>query len=241
MLSHEETLALIKQAQDGDDGAKETLVTHNIALVKSILKGFLGRGVDFDDLLQIGSIGLLKAIKGFSTDYNVRFSTYAVPLITGEIKRFLRDDGMIKVSRSLKENAIKVYHASEALKKKLGRDPTLEELSVSSGLSREDIVSCLDAARDPISIDQPIASGDNDLTLLDTLVSTKEEAEQTIDRILLKELLSGLEPRERQIVMLRYFSDKTQSEIANTIGISQVQVSRLLQKILTKLKMAANE
>lgn len=236
LLTHEETLALIRAAQHGDAAAKETLVLKNIALVKSIVRGYLHRGVDFEDLMQIGSMGLLKAIAGYDIQYNVRFSTYAVPMISGEIKRFLRDDGMIKVSRYLKENAMKIYRAMDAFKKKQGRDPTIEEIAQATGIEKEDIVQSLDAVKDPVSLDEPVFE-ESESTLLDTLKD--DGGSQVIDQLLIKELLEKLSERERQIILLRFFRDKTQSEIAQIIGVSQVQVSRLLGKTLEKLKKAA--
>lgn len=237
LLSHEEMLQLIDAAQQGDDEARETLVVRNIALVKSIVRGYLRRGVDFEDLMQIGSMGLIKAIAGYDPAFGVRFSTYAVPMISGEIKRFLRDDGMIKVSRFLKENAIKIMRASEQLKKKLGREPTLEELSEETEIEREEIVQSMEAVREPVSLSEPVFEENGKTTVLDTLV--KDEDGELIDRLLVKELLGKLDARERQIILLRFFGDKTQSEIAQIIGVSQVQVSRLLQKTLDKLKDAA--
>jgi len=236
LLSHEETLSLLEAARQGDEDARETLVVRNIALVKSIVRGYLGRGVDYEDLMQIGSMGLLKAISGYDPKFNVRFSTYAVPMISGEIKRFLRDDGMIKVSRFLKENAIRIYRAMEQLKKKLGRDPNIEELSEATGIGKEEIVHSLDAAREPISLHEPMFE-ESEATLMDTL--QKDEGNEVIDQLLVKELIGKLDEREKQIILLRFFRDKTQSEIAEIIGVSQVQVSRLLAKTLEKLKKAA--
>ena len=238
--SHEETMALIVASQNGDELAKETLILQNIALVKSIVKGFLGRGTEYDDLLQLGTIGLLKAINGFDVSFDVRFSTYAVPLISGEIKRFLRDDGLIKVSRSLKENATKIYRAQEQLKKTLNREPTLAELAKETGLSTEDITLSTEATKSTLSIDEPLNAESPDATLLNTL-QTPDEQTPTIERIMLKQMLASLAPRERQIIMLRYFSDKTQSEIAAMIGVSQVQVSRILQRTLARLQEEMGE
>jgi len=238
LLSHEESLRLIAAAQAGDESAKETLVLRNTALVKSIVKKFLNRGVEFDDLMQIGCLGLVKAITGFDTQYEVRFSTYAVPMIAGEIKRFLRDDGMIKVSRSLREKSLEIFSAKEKLKESLKREPTIEELSEHLGMSREDIVFAMDAVRTPISIFEPAFADDTSKTMLiDTM--HEDQGSELIDKILLKELIAQLEPKERQLIMLRFYSDKTQMEIADILGISQVQVSRLITKTIAKLKKAA--
>ncbi len=243
-MSHEETQLLIKRAQSGDKSAEETLIVGNIALVKSIVRGYLNRGTDYDDLVQIGSIGLLKAIKGYDSSYNVRFSTYAVPMISGEIKRFLRDDGIIKVSRSLKENAIKIFRAQEMLKNELGRDPDISEIAQKTGMLSEDIVEALDAVRDPISIYEPVFQDKDSKAalLLDTMpdMSVKEDA-HVIDNLLLQQLLKSLSERERKIVLLRFYRDKTQSEIAKIIGVSQVQVSRIITHTLDKLQKLAAE
>ena len=173
LLSHEETLKLIIDAQNGDREAEETLVVKNAALVKSIVKGYVGRGAEYEDLFQTGCIGLIKAIKGYDSQYEVRFSTYAVPMISGEIKRFLRDDGIIKVSRSFKENAVKIYRAQEKLKRETGREPTLSELSKECGLTEEEITQSLDAVREPISIYEPMynSDGDSKMLLVDTVAS----------------------------------------------------------------------
>ncbi len=235
LLSHEQTLQLIAAAQNGDEQAKEELIEKNIPLVKSIVKGYLGRGTEYEDLFQLGSLGLLKAILHYDASFEVRFSTYAVPLISGEIKRFLRDDGPIKVSRVLRENAAKAYRAAEQLKKELGREPTTAELAKAAGMTEEDLIECTDASRAPLSIDEPL-NEDSDATLLDTL--SVSEDEHTINRLLIRQLLAQFSPRERQVIMLRYFGDKTQSQIAALIGVSQVQVSRILKSSLQKLRDA---
>lgn len=240
ILTHEQALALIARAQAGDEQAREQLVVKNTALVKSIVRGYLHRGADYEDLLQIGSIGLLKAIDGYDASFGVRFSTYAVPMISGEIKRFLRDDGMIKVSRALKEHAIQLYRAQEQLKKQLGRAPTIEELSVHTGIPPEDAVQALDAVREPVSLYEPMfKDADGKTLLIDTMANQGEEDSLLIDRLLLKELIGKLSERERRIILLRFFRDKTQSEIAEIIGVSQVQISRLLVKTLERLREEA--
>lgn len=238
LLTHEQTLELIKQAQNGDHKARETLVIRNLALVKSIVKGFLGRGQEYDDLLQIGNIGLIKAIDGYNMEFNVRFSTYAVPMISGEIKRFLRDDGIIKVSRSLKENAIKIFRAQETLKKTLGREPTIEEIAQETQMDKEEVVHSMEAVREPLSIYEPIFE-DESKQLIDTI--TQDFSSHMVDVLLLKELISKLEPNEREIIMLRFFKDKTQSEIAEIVGVSQVQISRILTRTLKKMREKAGK
>ncbi|NLT96950.1 MAG: SigB/SigF/SigG family RNA polymerase sigma factor [Christensenellaceae bacterium] len=235
LLSHEESIRLIKLAQAGDAKAQETLVLRNTALVKSIVKKFLNRGVEFDDLMQIGSLGLIKAIKGYDPSFNVRFSTYAVPMIAGEIKRFLRDDGIIKVSRSLREKSFEIFGVKEQLKLELKREPTIEELSQRLNMTPEDVVFAMEAVRSPVSIYEPAFDDENSKTLLiDTMAEHDDNA--IIDTILLKEMIQKLSPKERQLIMLRFFSDKTQMEIAEILGVSQVQVSRLITKTLSKLK-----
>lgn len=238
LLSHEESLRLIKKAQKGDAAAQETLVVRNTALVKSIVKKFLNRGVEFDDLMQIGSLGLIKAIKGYDPSFDVRFSTYAVPMIAGEIKRFLRDDGIIKVSRSLREKSFEIFNVKERLKDELKREPTIDELAQKLQMSPEDIVFAMEAVRSPVSIYEPAFDDDNSKTLLiDTMSEHDDNA--MIDSILLKEMIQKLDPKERQLIMLRFYSDKTQMEIAEVLGVSQVQVSRLITKTLNKLKKSA--
>lgn len=236
LLPHNETLALLRRVRQGDTEAEERLVLSNTALVKSIVKKYLGRSVDYEDLMQIGNVGLLKAIKNYDETYNVRFSTYAVPMIAGEIKRFLRDDGMIKVSRSLKELSAKAAQAQESLSCRLGRDPSVREIALEIGVEPEDVAAALEAARPCQSIDEPSHDDGSEMTLMDRLAAGKNEEPGIIDRILLKELLIKLTPRERQLIILRYFQDKTQGEIAHVLGVSQVQISRLESRILRKLR-----
>lgn len=237
VLGHEESLRLIKAAQRGDEGAKETMIVRNTALVKSIVKKFLNRGVEFDDLMQIGSLGLVKAVLGYDSSYDVRFSTYAVPMIAGEIKRFLRDDGIIKVSRSLREKSFEIFSVKAKMKEELQREPTVEELAARLEMSSEDIVFAMEAVRSPVSIYEPAFDDDTSKTLLIDTMCENSDADM-IDKILLRELLGKLTPKERQLIMLRYYSDKTQMEIAQILGVSQVQVSRLITKTISKLKKA---
>ncbi|RBP46627.1 RNA polymerase sporulation sigma factor SigF [Garciella nitratireducens] len=237
LLNHQETLELIKKAQNGDKMAVEKLVEFNLGLVRSIVKKFQNRGYDREDLFQLGSIGLIKAIQNFDISYEVRFSTYAVPMIMGEIKRFLRDDGMIKVSRSLKETYQKVYCVKEKLSKKLQREPTLDEISKELEIDKEEITMALEAGYNPEYLYDTIHQDDGSpILLIDKISDEKSEDLNVEDRITLKEMISKLEPRERQIVVMRYFQDKTQTQIANKLGISQVQVSRIEKKILTRMR-----
>ena len=237
LLTHEETLSLLERAQKGDEEAKEILVRKNIALVKSIVKKFLNRGHEYEDLFQLGSIGLLKAIQNYDPKYDVRFSTYAVPMIMGEIKRFLRDDGMIKVSRSLKELVVKSAAVRDQLKVQLGRDPSIQEIADAVGATPEEIVYAMDAVRTPASIHDIIYEDeDNPILLIDKIAENRSETDDAMERITLKELLSKLDKRERTIIIMRYFRDKTQSEIAEMLNISQVQVSRIEKKVLNKMR-----
>lgn len=232
-----DTLELIKRSKQGDKEARNQVVTENIGLVWSIVRRFANRGHELDDLFQIGSIGLIKAIDKFDTSFEVKFSTYAVPMITGEIKRFLRDDGMIKVSRSLKETAYKAKIASDKLGNFLGREPTIEEISKELSVPIEDIVMALESGAEVESLYKTIYQGDgNAIYLIDKLEENKDENQSMIDRIALKEILDTLEEKDRDLIKLRYFYDKTQTDIAKELGISQVQVSRLEKKILKKMR-----
>lgn len=240
LLSHEETMELILKSQEGDKEAKDKLVKHNIGLVLSVLRGFKNRGYDQDDLFQIGSIGLLKAIDKFDHSYKVRFSTYAVPMISGEIKRFLRDDGIIKVSRSLKQTANQVRYTQEMLSKLLGREPTIQEVSDELNIDKEDIVMALESSYHPEYLYDVVYHNDGKpLYLIDKVSADEDLEKEMIDNILLKEMLSQLEKRDRQVIILRYFKDKTQVEVAKTLGISQVQVSRIEKRIIEDMKKMA--
>ena len=240
-LTYERTMELIPLAKAGDVEAMDELVRCNMALVRSIVKKYVNRGVEYDDLYQIGSMGLVKAVKNFDPAYNVRFSTYAVPMIAGEIKRYLRDDGMIKVSRSLKELAGKAAAAQVELSSRLGRDPGIQELAEYMGENPEDISMAMDASRPHISIYEPVYGDEGDALVMDKLSGSSDGDDDALDRLMLQQLMSILEPREQKIIMLRYFRDKTQSEIAASMGISQVQVSRLESRIMKKLRERAAE
>ena len=237
LLSHEETLDLIQKVQNGDEEAKALLISSNLGLVRSVIGKFSNIGYERDDLFQLGSIGLIKAIYKFDPSYNVKFSTYAVPMILGEIKRYLRDDGMVKVSRSLKQLAIKVKMQGEMLSKKLGRDPTIEELAEAIGVEKEDVVMAIESNFSVEYLQGVIHEEEGSpICLIDKISQKGAEEDKVVDNILLKEVLGKLDKRERQIIMLRYFEDKTQSEIGELLNISQVQVSRIEKKVLHKLK-----
>ncbi len=228
---------LITRAQNGDTGAENFMVENNIGLVRSVVKKFLNRGCEYDDLMQIGSIGLLKAIKKFDLSFNVKFSTYAIPMIMGEIKRFLRDDGIIKVSRNLKEIANKAHIVKDTLEKDFGREPTISEVASELDISKEELVMALDSVHLTQSLYETIHHDEGTpILLIDKIEYSEDEEIEIVDKIALKEVLTNLEPRERQIIMLRYFKDKTQCQVAEMLGMSQVQVSRVEKKILVKIK-----
>lgn len=231
------TIALIKKSHDGDKKAREQIVEENIGLVWCVVKRFYGRGTEAEDLFQIGSIGLLKAIDKFDLSYEVKFSTYAVPMISGEIKRFLRDDGMIKVSRSLKELSYRMFRTREELTAKLGRDPTLKELSDVMGVDKEELVQAMEAGGEVESLYKPIYQKEgNEIRLVDKLEEKERKEEKILDHMLLSQLLESLDKEERQLIYLRYFADETQSQAGRKLGISQVQVSRMEKRIMENLR-----
>ena len=233
----EHTIQLIDKSHQGDKLARDTLVEENLGLVWNVVKRFIGRGHEPEDLFQIGSIGLIKAIDNFDTGFQVKFSTYAVPMIMGEIRRFLRDDGMIKMSRSIKENAYKIKNAQEKIRKSSGREPTMEEIEKETELSKEDIVLALDSQVEIDSIYRSVyMDNGSEICLADKIADKKNENEESMNRILLETLLQELEEKEKKLISLRYFQDKTQMETAKVLGISQVQVSRMEKKILLRLR-----
>lgn len=233
---------LIRRAQEGDKEAKERMISENLGLVHSIVKRFENRGCDREELFQTGCIGLMKAIDKFDLSMQLAFSTYAVPMIMGEIRRFLRDDGMVKVSRTLKENGYKISKARELLTNELGREPSLLEIEALTELSREEIVLAMEANREVESIYQPVGGTDGDeILLVDQLgncgnVYEEPEKEAVINELVVEQLLAMLEEKERQVIRLRYFENKTQCEVAAVLGMSQVQISRLERKILLRLR-----
>lgn len=228
---------LIIEAQGGYKDAREQLILNNMALVWSIVRRFTNRGYEAQDLFQIGSIGLIKAIDKFDITFEVKFSTYAVPMISGEIKRFLRDDGMIKMSRSIKENGWKVRRSMEKLSYSLGRDATLEEIAGDAEITLEDVVMALEANVEVESIYKTIYQGDgNEITLEDKLPSQTDESEKIVNHMLMEQLMEILSEEEKELINLRYYEDKTQTEVAKKLGVSQVQVSRLEKKILKRMR-----
>ncbi len=252
----EELSVLIARSQAGESRAREVLIEKNLGLVHHIVRRFAGRGCDMEDLFQIGTIGLIKAIDNFDLNLGVKFSTYAVPMITGEIKRFLRDDGMVKVSRTVKENGARVRLARQRLQISEGREPTLQEIVQETGLSSEDVVLAMEASVEVESIYSAVYQDDgSEVYLVDRVVrgesgsvgssmagvsdSEDAEKEELLNHMLLRQLLDSLEPSERELICMRYFQDKTQTEIAGILGISQVQVSRMEKRILLRLRERA--
>jgi RNA polymerase sporulation-specific sigma factor len=234
-LKDHEVKELIQKSQAGDQESRDLIVQKNMRLVWSVVQRFLNRGYEPDDLFQIGCIGLLKSVDKFDLTFDVKFSTYAVPMIIGEIQRFIRDDGTVKVSRSLKEMGNKIRKAKDELSKTLGRIPTVSELSEFLEIPPEDIILAQEASRTPSSIHETVYENDGDpITLLDQIDDGNEG--KWFDKIALKEAINELDDRERLIVYLRYYKDQTQSEVAARLGISQVQVSRLEKKILQQMK-----
>lgn len=231
------TLELIQRAQQGDETAKNILVQENLGLVWSLVRRFSNRGYDMEDLFQIGSIGLLKSIDKFDLSFNVKFSTYAVPMIVGEIKRFLRDDGIIKVSRSLKETAYKVRLLKDELIRELNREPTISEIAAGLDLPIEDVVEALESNAEVESLNAVIYQGDGKpITLSDKIDELPTLQNNLVDKMILTELIERLLPIEREIIHMRYFEDRTQTEIACALEISQVQVSRIEKRILKKMR-----
>ena len=235
-LTIEETHKLVAEAKSGDDQAKERLIQGNFPLIKSIVRNYQNKGVDYDDLYQIGCVGFLKAINNFDEKYEVKFSTYAVPMIAGEIKRFLRDDGMIKVSRSIKTLAIKIRALNEKLKSEGKEVLKIDELAKYFSVDEEDIVVALDSSQQILSIQAKIDEDDpNSQSMIDK-ITTIDKSDEMLDKLILKEEILKLPEKEKKIILLRYFRGKTQGEVAELLGISQVQVSRMESKIIDTLK-----
>ncbi len=240
----ENVSVLIAKAQAGDSAARDILIEENLGLVRHIVKRYAGRGYDAEDLFQTGTIGLMKAIDHFDLNYDVKFSTYAVPLIAGEIRRFLRDDGMVKVSRSLKDAAFRLHKAQESFVKQNGREPTLQEVCDVSGVTYDDAVMAIGASGEVESLYKPVCGGDGkEIRLLDQIAARTpdgqledREKNSLLDRMLLRQLLEDLPEQDRRLIRMRYFEEKTQTQIAREMGISQVQVSRLEKRILIRMR-----
>ena len=241
-VSYENNLQLIPLAKEGNTEALNKLIEANLPLVTSISKKFTNRGYEYEDIYQIGCMGLVKAIKNFDEKYNVKFSTYAVPMIIGEIKRFRRDDGMIKVSRNVKSLAKKLHFDKEALTKKLNREPTVEELAQFSGMDKEEILFALESSASMQYLYEVIHQDDGSpVLLIDKLSENAIEDKNITEKLALKEALRNLDTKSRQIIVLRYFKDKTQIQVAKMLGISQVQVSRIEKKVLQEMRKQLDE
>jgi len=238
----EHTLALLEMAHQGDKKARDTLIEENMGLVWSIVKRFMNRGVELEDLVQIGSIGLIKAVDKFDTSYDVQFSTYAVPMIAGEIKRFLRDDGMLKVSRSLKELAAKAFSLREILEKRLGYEPTVTQLASELEVPVEELVMAMDAGTQVESLQQVIYQGEgNEISLMEKIEEKENANDKVLDRMILEEVIGKLEGKDREFIYKRYVQEKTQTVIGQEMGISQVQVSRQEKRIMKMLREKMQE
>ena len=237
VLKNEETRALLLRAKEGDKGAREELIAGNLRLVLSVIQRFSNRGENADDLFQVGCIGLIKAIDNFNTDLDVKFSTYGVPMIVGEIRRYLRDNSTMRVSRSMRDTAYKVLQAKEAYMIQHQREPTVEEIAKMLDLKREDVVFALDAILEPVSLYEPVYSDSGDaVCVIDQVKDSKNNDETWLERIALKEAVSRLSDREQRILSMRFFQGKTQMEVSSEIGISQAQVSRLEKNALRQIR-----
>ena len=230
-----DTLTLINRAHQGDKLARDKILIENTGLIWSIVRRFLNRGHEGEDLFQIGCIGMLKAIDRFDTEFDVAFSTYAVPMIAGEIRRFIRDDGIVKISRKIKENQMKIMHQREIYINEKKQEPTIEELEKVCDLTKEEIVMAIDASRNVESIDKEMYSKDSAYTLMDLAEDDTNIEETVLNKIMVQQLMDMLESKERKIINLRYFKNKTQSQVAKEMGMTQVQVSRLEKKILNSM------
>ena len=235
MLTNEETFDLLNLAKNGDDFAKEKLISFNSPLIKSVIKRYLNKGVEYDDLYQLGAMGFVKAINNYDPTFNVKFTTYAVPMIAGEIKRFLRDDGTIKVSRSIKYMAIQVKNFISDYTKEHLNSPTLETISKSLNIEVNDVVLALEANVSPLSLNEKYNDSVDSMSLADKLTDSFS-VENLVNKLALRELIESLTAREKQVIIMRYYLDKTQSEIAKELGVSQVQISRIENKVLLEMK-----
>ena len=237
VLKHEEMQRLLRQAKEGDEQARQDLIAGNLRLVLSVIQKFANRGENVDDLFQVGCIGLIKAIDNFNIDLDVRFSTYGVPMIVGEIRRYLRDNSTMRVSRAMRDTAYKVLQAKEAYMAQHQREPTVEEVAEILGIKREEVVFALDAILEPVSLYEPVYSDSGDtVCVMDQVRDNKNTDEMWLERIALKEAVARLGERERKILSMRFFQGKTQMEVSNEIGISQAQVSRLEKNALNKIR-----
>ncbi len=235
MLTNEETFALLNEAKKGNDFAKEKLISVNSPLIKSIVKRYLNKGIEYEDLYQLGAMGFVKAINNYDANYNVKFTTYAVPMIAGEIKRFLRDDGTIKVSRSIKQTAILIKNYINEYNKIHLNSPTIENIAKTLNLEQNDVILALEANTNPISINDKFNDNSENATLADK-ISDNFSVESLNNKLALRDIIEELSAREKQVIIMRYYLDKTQSEIAKELGVSQVQISRIENKVLIEMK-----
>ncbi len=235
MLNQEQILDYIRKAKNGDEIAKQLIFENNAGLIKSIIRRFTGKGVEYDDLYQIACIGLLKAMQNFNESFDVKFSTYAVPMVIGEIKRYIRDNGAIKVSRTIKILANKINHFIYQYQTINNNTPTIELIASEFKITQEEVVIAMDSSRMPLSIYDKYDDEDDGVELIDKL-SYSDDEDKTLNKIHLLNIIDALEEREKKVVIMRYFRDKTQSEIAESLGVSQVQVSRLENKIIDKIR-----
>lgn len=235
MLSTEETSLLLQQAKDGNDFAKEQLISCNSPLIKSVVKRYLNKGIDYDDLYQLGALGFVKAMNNYNPNYNVKFTTYAVPMIAGEIKRFLRDDGSIKISRSIKHNSVIIKNFLADYNKTHDKEPSIELIANALNIDKNDVVLALDANSNILSLTDKYHDDEDSLAIIDK-VEDGFSVEKLTDKLALRDLIRNLSSREKQVIIMRYYLDKTQSEIAKELGISQVQVSRIENKVINELK-----
>ena len=237
VLKNDETQALLLRAKQGDMKAREELIAGNLRLVLSVIQRFANRGENADDLFQVGCIGLIKAIDNFNTDLDVRFSTYGVPMIVGEIRRYLRDNSTMRVSRAMRDTAYKVLQAKEAYMAEHQREPTVDEIARMLELKREEVVFALDAILDPVSLYEPVYSDSGDtICVMDQVRDSKNTDENWLEQIALREAIAKLSDREKRILSLRFFQGKTQMEVSTEVGISQAQVSRLEKNALRQIK-----
>ena len=236
VLSESEKRQLLLQAHAGDAGARERMVEGNLRLVLSVVQRFAQRGENLDDLFQVGCIGLIKAIDNFDPAQPVRFSTYGVPMIIGEIRRFLRDNNALRVSRSLRDTAYRAMQAREALEKQLGREPTMDEIAGEAGLSRREVTAALESVVEPVSLEEPVYTDGGDAMYLIDQVRDPDGEDSWISGLQFRQTVAGLTPREKRIMELRYLQGKTQMEVAQEIGISQAQVSRLEKGALSQFR-----
>lgn len=236
------TLWLIERAHQGDKEAREAAIKENMGLVRNVVKRYQGRGTENEDLIQIGCIGLLKAVDYFDPGYEVRFSTYAIPMIIGEIRRFLRDDGMLKVSRALKNTAYQTSRVREELTGKLGREPSIEEISEETGIPREEIIMAMEASTDMESLQRAVYQSDNhEICLEDKVEDKKDAVNELVNHVFLENMIEQLDPEEKKLIQMRYFEELTQVQIAEKMGKTQVQISRMEKKILKKMRLCIKE